>query len=293
MALAVAASWSFLSGPEAATETDSDPLPAVVDLDSLAEVVDNQAAPEERAADVTFSFAVEVKRFDDGTVLEQDDLHRMTCRAPSGEARWEFGMEGPLLGAYRFDANDDGTDEFLLVDRAHAIGLDAGGRPIPGFSIRPSRDITAHAVVDYDGKGEERYLLGLSDGRLLNHRKLGEATPGWRHVSKGTAIQSVAHLRAGRKDYLCTVDEKGVVMLLKRSGQRRVRTPAQLQPQEGPRAVAYEVRSDIGSSILVSRNAEGEVESRRFEDGIAGPASSAEIRLLETVEARMPDPEMP
>ena len=130
-------------------------------------------------------------------------------------------------------------------------------------------------------------------GRLLNHRKLGEATPGWRHVSKGTAIQSVAHLRAGRKDYLCTVDEKGVVMLLKRSGQRRVRTPAQLQPQEGPRAVAYEVRSDIGSSILVSRNAEGEVESRRFEDGIAGPASSAEIRLLETVEARMPDPEMP
>ncbi len=293
VALAVAASWSFLSGPEAATETDSDPLPAVVDLDSLAEVVDNQAAPEERAADVTFSFAVEVKRFDDGTVLEQDDLHRMTCRAPSGEARWEFGMEGPLLGAYRFDANDDGTDEFLLVDRAHAIGLDAGGRPIPGFSIRPSRDITAHAVVDYDGKGEERYLLGLSDGRLLNHRKLGEATPGWRHVSKGTAIQSVAHLRAGRKDYLCTVDEKGVVMLLKRSGQRRVRTPAQLQPQEGPRAVAYEVRSDIGSSILVSRNAEGEVESRRFEDGIAGPASSAEIRLLETVEARMPDPEMP
>ena len=293
MALAVAASWSFLSGPEAATETDSDPLPAVVDLDSLAEVVDNQAAPEERAADVTFSFAVEVKRFDDGTVLEQDDLHRMTCRAPSGEARWEIGMEAPLLGAYRFDANDDGTDEFLLVDRAHAIGLDAGGRPIPGFSIRPSRDITAHAVVDYDGKGEERYLLGLSDGRLLNHRKLGEATPGWRHVSKGTAIQSVAHLRAGRKDYLCTVDEKGVVMLLKRSGQRRVRTPAQLQPQEGPRAVAYEVRSDIGSSILVSRNAEGEVESRRFEDGIAGPASSAEIRLLETVEARMPDPEMP
>ena len=293
VALAAAASWSFLSGPEAATRSASDPLPSAVDLDSLVEEVADQTAPEERAADVTFSFAVEVKRFDDGTVLEQDDLHRMTCRAPSGDARWEIGMEGPLLGAYRFDANDDGTDEFLLVDGVHAIGLDAGGRPIPGFSIRPNRDITAHAVVDYDGKGEERYLLGLSDGRLLNHRKLGEATPGWRHVSKGAAIQSVAHLRAGRKDYLCTVDEKGVVMLLKRSGQRRVRTPAQLHPQEGPRAVAYEVRSDIGSSILVSRNAEGEVECRRFEDGIAGPASSAEIRLLETVEARLPDPEAP
>ena len=63
----------------------------------------------ESTADVTFSFAVEVKRFDDGTVLEQDDLHRVTCRSASGDARWEIGMEGPLLGAYRFDANGDGT----------------------------------------------------------------------------------------------------------------------------------------------------------------------------------------
>ena len=208
------------SGPEAATLSASDPCPSAVDLDSLVEEVADQTAPEERAADVTFSFAVEVKRFDDGTVLEQDDLHRMTCRAPSGDARWEIGMEGPLLGAYRFDANDDGTDEFLLVDRVHAIGLDAGGRPIPGFSIRPNRDITAHAVVDYDGKGEERYLLGLSDGRLLNHRKLGEATPGWRHVSKGPP--SSRWPTFGRDGRITSARSmRRAVMLLKRSGQRR------------------------------------------------------------------------
>lgn len=244
-------------------------------------------------ADVTFSFAVQVARFDDGAVLEQDDLHRVTCRSASGDVRWEIGMEGPLLGAHRLDANDDGSDEFLLVDRAHAIGLDASGRPIPGFSVRPSADITAHAVVDYDGKGEERYLFGLADGRLLNHRKLGEATPGWRHESKGQAIQSVAHLRAGRKDYLCTVDEKGVVMLLKRSGQRRVRTPAQLHAMQGVRAVSYDVRSDIGSSVLIARNAEGEAQSRRFDDGIARPATAPETQLLEAVENRMLAPEAP
>ena len=294
--LAAASTWGFLSGPT--PEPVIQPLAkntGSIDLDSLSVEAEAQVqiAPEEGAADVTFSFAVEVARFEDGTVLEQDDLHRVTCRSASGDLRWEIGMDGPLLGGYRFDANNDGTDEVLLVDRAHAIGLDAGGRPIPGFSIRPGADITAHAVVDYDGKGQERYLLGLSDGRILNRRRLGESTPGWRHESKGSGIQSVAHLRAGRKDYLCTVDEKGVVMLLKRSGQRRVRTPAQLHTELGLRPVAYKVKSDIGASIIVARNVEGEPESRRFDDGIPRPATASETQLLEAVESRVQLPERP
>lgn len=296
--LAAASTWAFLSGPSAGGDVVRSDTPVAslgVDSALTAATVGSEAPDEapEGDADVTFSFAVEVARFDGDAVLEQDDLHRVTCRSASGDVRWEIGMEGPLLGAHRFDANDDGTDEFLLVDRTHAIGLDAAGRTIPGFSVRPGVDITAHAVVDYDGKGEERYLFGLADGRLLNHRRLGEPTPGWRHKSKGQAVQSVAHLRAGRKDYLCTVDERGVVMLLKRSGQRRVRTPSQLHVMKGDRAVAYDIRSDIESSVLIARNAEGEVQSRRFDDGIARTATAPETQLLEAVESRMPVPGAP
>lgn len=294
--IAAASTWGFLAGPS--SETSAQPMSqdrGSIDLDTLSQEADSrgQDAPTEGEPDVTFSFAVEVARFEDGMVLEQDDLHRVTCRSASGDLRWEIGMDGPLLGGYRFDANNDGMDEVLLVDRAHAIGLDPGGRPIPGFSIRPGSEITAHAVVDYDGKGQERYLMGLSDGRILNYRRLGESTPGWRHRSKGSGIQSVAHLRAGRKDYLCTVDEKGVVMLLKRSGQRRVRTPAQLHTQLGSRPVAYKVQSDIGASVLVARNAEGEAESRRFDDGVPRPATASETQLLEAVESRGQLPERP
>ena len=75
-------------------------------------------------------------------------------------------------------------------------------------------------------------------------------------------------------------------MLLKRNGQRRVRTAAQLHRQEGSRPVAFEVESDIGSSLLISRNADGVVETRRFDDGIPLPARAAERQLLEAAEAR-------
>lgn len=301
--LALGATGWFLSGASSgeegkpATMGSLEDRPAAETASSTSEEVETGAGPqplgatgaEDHAsadADVTFSFAEEVVRFEDGSTLEQDDLFRVTHRSPEGDALWALGMEGRLIGVHRVDANGDGQDEFLLLDSLHARGLDPEGRPIPGFSIRPSSPITSHAVVDYDGDGKERYLIGLADGRVLNHRRLGEATPGWRHTSKGSAVQAIAHLRAGRKDFICTVDEKGVVMLLKRNGQRRLRTPSQLNAVAGKRSVAFQVQSDIAESLLISRSAEGKVEARPFGSGIARPASRSEEQLLEVEEAR-------
>jgi hypothetical protein len=289
---ALGATYWFLNGGQQPTlesewTKEADGAEPGTVVPAAQEESDNGLADSEPGtdADVTFSFAQEVARFEGG-VLEQDDLHRLFYKDTEGNTRWELSMEGPVMGVHHFDANGDGDKEFLLIDQEHMLGLDPGGRPIPGFSIRPTSAITAQAVVDYDGDGNERYLLGLADGRMLNHRNLGESTPGWRHTSKGSPIQSIAHLRAGRKDFICTVDESGVVMLLKRNGQRRVRTAVQLQPQKGERAVAFEVKSDIGSSLLISRNSEGVAETRRFDNGVPLPASEAERQLLEAAESR-------
>jgi len=286
--LACGSTWLFLS-PAASAETvkeQAKPAEQAATASELGTAVVAETAADEVEADVTFSFAKEVVRFADGDYLEQDDLFRLTCRDKDRGALWEREMDAPILSAVKVDANDDGPQEFLLVDSRQGIGLDPGGLPIPGFAIRPNAPITSFALVDYEGDGRERYLFGLADGRILNHRNLGEPTPGWRHTSKGAAIQVIAHLRTGRKDYLCTVDEAGMVMLLKRNGQRRVRTPVQLHRTSGQRVVAFDIRSDITGSTIISRNADGAVESRKFGDGIPLPASAAEVQLLITEEAR-------
>ena len=294
LGLAGAGTWAFLDGQETTDagarsdlivdEADSGDAQVALEQEVTSALGEDDPTPE---ADVTFSFAEEVVRFESGTYLEQDDLFNVTCRSGSGGKEWEHGMDAPLIGAVLVDANDDGPQEFLLVDSRQGVGLDPEGRPIPGFVVNPGVPITAFSMVDYEGTGEERYLFGLADGRILNHRKLGEATPGWRHTSKGAPIQSMAHLRAGRKDYICTVDAAGVVMLLKRNGQRRLRTPVQLHPVSGSRAVAFEVKADIGSSLIISRNEEGQVESRRFDDGVPHAASTAEAQLLDMAEGRL------
>ena len=293
LVLAGGSTWAFLSdaaspvtpnieqarpGTEATMEVASPTSSADNDVPSDAEDIE---------ADVTFSFANEVVRFEDDIYLEQDDLFMVTCRSPERDVNWEYEMDAPLIAGVRTDANDDGPREFLLVDSRQGVGLDPEGRPITGFKIKPSEAITSFALVDYEGNGKERYLFGLADGRVLNYRNLGEPTPGWKHVSKGKGVQAIAHLRAGRKDYICTVDEGGVVMLLKRNGQRRVRTPVQLHRTAGSRAVAFDVKADIGSSTIMARNAEGRVESRQFGDGIARPASDAEQQLMEAAEGRL------
>lgn len=293
LGLAGLGTWSFLSGASAVPGESAvaagtvETAPSHDEVQAALSEGGSDAEEEQVQADVTFSFAEEVVRFEGGGVLEQDDLFKVSCRDGTGTLLWERAMDAPLLAGIRVDANDDGPEEFILVDSRHAVGLDPSGLPIPGFEVKPTSPITAFSVVDYDGDGQERYLFGLADGRVLNHRLLGEATPGWRHESKGTAIQAIAHLRAGRKDYICTVDEAGVVMLLKRNGQRRVRTAAQLQRQTGRRAVAFQVRADIGTSLIISRNAEGRAEARQFGDGVARPASDAESQLLQMEEARI------
>lgn len=293
LGLAGLGTWTFLSGSsnapaEAAVSSGTvEAAPSQDDVQAALDEAGRDAEGEQVEADVTFSFAEEVVRFEGGEVLEQDDLFKVSCRDGAGTLLWDRAMDAPLLAGIRVDANDDGPEEFILVDSRHGVGLDPSGLPIPGFEIKPSAPITAFSIVDYDGDGQERYLFGLADGRVLNHRLLGEATPGWRHESKGTAIQAIAHLRAGRKDYICTVDEAGVVMLLKRNGQRRVRTAAQLQEKTGRRAVAFQVRADIERSLIISRNADGRVEARPFGDGVARPANDAEEQLLLTEEARL------
>ena len=289
LSLAGAATWIFLRADSTASmDQGLDMSSAGVEESAIEQEVEEtlDADPGGVEADVTFSFATEVMRLEDGRIIEQDDLFKVSCRGTDGAVLWQYGMDAPVLAVVEVDANDDGPMEWLLVDSRQGVGLDPDGRPIPGFAIRPGTPITSFAMVDYEGDGRERYLFGLADGRVLNHRKLGEATPGWRHESKGTAVQAIAHLRAGRKDYICTVDEGGVVMLLKRNGQRRVRTPVQLERQSGVRPVAFEIRSEIENSAIISRNAEGVLETRTFGEGMARPATPAQAQLFETAEAR-------
>ena len=54
-------------------------------------------------------------------------------------------MEGAVMGAYQFDANDNGNEEFFLIDQERAIGLD------PQWTAHPW--ILHAAFVSHHGPG--------------------------------------------------------------------------------------------------------------------------------------------
>ena len=216
--------------------------------------------------------------------IVQDEGYTVWAFSGGGDIAWSLDMGGPIIGWGPIDARKDGHTQLLLADADKVQAVAISGADLADYPINPSVIITAMQVVDYDGNGNYRCLIGLQDGSLLNHKKSGMASVGWHHNRQAGAVQVIEHLRAGSKDYVCTVDAQGVVMLLKRTGQRRERTPATLAPMT-QRTAVFSIASTIQNSVLITRKKDGSAVRVNFGSGEQSPASAEEKTRLEDVES--------
>ena len=169
--------------------------------------------------------------------------------------------EIPLGDAWEMDLYQNRKFQcaFATSEKVHVV--DVLGREVKGFPLQPKKAITGFAVVDYDGKREYRFLIGLSDGTLLNYREEAQKTPGWRHTSKGSALRHIAHLRLGVKDYIYAGAADGRVRLLQRSGTDRATTNVQVPPIAAP---AFRIGSTIANTTVLFVDDNGWVREQRL-----------------------------
>ena len=212
--------------------------------------------------------------------LVQDEAYAVWAFSGEGEVEWSLDMSGPIIGWGAVDARKDGHTQILLSDADKVHAMPISGQELADYPINPGVIISAMRVVDYDENGDYRCLIGLQDGTLLNHKKSGMASAGWHHKRRPHAVQVIEHVRAGSKDFVCTVDAQGVVMLLKRTGQRRERTPAELEPMP-VRSVAFDVGAQISESALITRKIDGSVVRVNLGSGLHSSANTADSERLE------------
>lgn len=183
-----------------------------------------------------------------------------------GEERvWSIGLqteEIPLGEAFEVDLYKNRKFQCAFATSQAVHLIDVLGREVQGFPIRPSKsDITAFLVADYDGKRDYRFLVGLSDGRLLNYREEAEKTPGWKHASQGSALRHIAHIRVGVKDYLYAGSANGEVRLLQRGGSDRTTTPVIVPPLAPP---AFRIGSSIANTTVLFADKSGWIREQRL-----------------------------
>lgn len=183
-----------------------------------------------------------------------------------GEERvWSMGLQAeeiPLGEAFEVDLYKNRKFQCAFATSRAVYLTDVLGRQVDGFPIRPAKSsITAFHVADYDGKRDYRFLVGLSDGRLLNYRKEGERTPGWNHSSKGSAIRHIAHIRVGVKDYIYTGAANGQVRLLQRGGPDRATTTVEVPSLAAP---AFRIGSSIANTTVLFVDEDGWIREQRY-----------------------------
>ncbi|HMQ74487.1 MAG TPA: hypothetical protein PKE21_05485 [Flavobacteriales bacterium] len=183
-------------------------------------------------------------------LLVQDHAGLLSLRTPGGRVLWQVPLDGPLLGpALQVDRYHNGKLQVLALTARTLYLIDRNGRAVDGFPVKLAAAASAPvACYDYDGDGQLRILVPMSDGRVLNLAADGRPVKGWEAAQASTAIaSSVHHLRVRGKDHLLYADASGTVHHLDRRGVRRS-TP-RLKLPEAARPVA--VLPATGDAVTV------------------------------------------
>ncbi|MCB0793621.1 MAG: hypothetical protein KDB88_02695 [Flavobacteriales bacterium] len=211
-------------------------------------------------------------------VVVVDSLHRMMLVGSNGKVLWERQLDGPMKSdPIQVDRYHNRKLQLLFNTDRSVYLIDRLGRDVEGFPIKlPASAAAPLAVFDYDNKHEERILVPLSDGRLLNHDLSGKEVKGWKAGDLGgKAIDRVYHIRNKGKDYLLTVLEDGKVRTLDRQGKDRYRPTLDLGP--GATILDVEPGSDVGTCTILFLDGSGTVK----EGTLKGMATAWEIGIVD------------
>lgn len=216
-------------------------------------------------------------------VVVQDTLDKLHALDARGKSMWVYQADGPLRGeVITVDLLKNNKVQLIFSTDQAIHGVDALGRSIQGFPIRPGqgRTLTSPVLVaDYDNNRNYRFIVGASDGSLLNYKSDGKPTAGWNFKRLGSPPLQTAHLRVGNADYVFVSFKDGRVQLLKRNGEVRHKTALRLPPYSAP--PIFRVTGSIeGSSVIVS-DTSGTVIEASFGNG--APVERSLLREAEAV----------
>lgn len=216
-------------------------------------------------------------------VLVQDTLDRVHAIDAAGKVMWVYQADGRLQGEIvSVDLLKNNKVQLIFSTDKSIHGVDVLGRSIQGFPIRPGKGRTLTSpvlVADYDNNKNYRFIIGASDGALLNYKSDGKATSGWNFKSLGAAPLHTAHLRVGNADYIFVNFNDGRVQLLKRNGEVRHKTALRLPPYTG--VPAFRVTGSIGGSSVLVSDTSGTVMEASFGNGT--PVERSVLRKANTV----------
>ncbi len=191
-------------------------------------------------------------------IAVQDSSLRLHLIGPAGDIRWSKVLDGMLLsGVQHMDYYGDSSTT-LLFNTAHSIYLlDMRGNDVGNFPLPLQSPATnGVSVVNFDGGFQMCFFIACANGNLYGFDRLGRPLQGWNPLSgAGTLRFPLMHFYKEDKDFLVSLNERGVMKVFRRDGGERL----QAKTLEGLFLSPPDYQVSENSNRIVAANASGVV----------------------------------
>jgi len=158
-------------------------------------------------------------------VLVFDRDNNMYLLDQMGRKQWQLSLvEAPMGEVHMVDYYRNGKFQYLFNTENYVYLVDLNGNYVADYPKKMVAPATGPlALLDYDGNGDLRLLIGLADNKIHNFDLKMAAVEGWEKVHAKAAVREPAqYLRNRGKDYLFFTDEQGAVKITDRRGKDRI-----------------------------------------------------------------------
>ncbi|MBL4625428.1 MAG: hypothetical protein JKY42_09860 [Flavobacteriales bacterium] len=158
-------------------------------------------------------------------IFVQDDGNTIYLIDNTGKVLWKRQINGSIMGdVAQIDIFKNDKLQLLFNTNSALHLIDRNGKYVSGYPIQLKSPASAPlAAMDYDRNRNYRILLPTKDGKVLNFSASGVEVKGWEYQTNGTPIaQPFEHISIDGKDYITSIDTKGMIRTLSRKGKERL-----------------------------------------------------------------------
>lgn len=158
-------------------------------------------------------------------IAVQDTAFRLHLIGPAGELRWSKTLDGPLLSSVQtMDYYGDGSTALLFNTARNVYLTDMQGKELGNFPLPLQSPATnGVTVVNFDEGMQICFFIACANGNVYGFDRLGRPLPGWNPLKgAGTLRFPLLHFYKDDKDYLVTLNDKGMLRAYRRDGGERL-----------------------------------------------------------------------
>jgi len=200
----------------------------------------------------------------DMDILWDEDRMVIEAVETGGRVVWSKELKSaPFTRSFEVDLYSNNKYQTAFSTPAAVFLIDINGRNVAGYPYKPTSVITGFSVVDYDKNEKYRFLVATKDGKIRNLKDTKQITPGWMfsRLTDGGFVRHMSHLRIGQNDYVYVGCNNGSVMLLSRSGEKRVETSVVVADTHHP---SFRLGSSINNSTVLFIDDDGWLQELTF-----------------------------